>query len=72
MDEGTKTLVDAAELARIVGLPEASVRRLARKGELPALRFGRLWRFDVDRVMAALEQQPAGTAVLTIPERRLA
>jgi excisionase family DNA binding protein len=55
MDEGTKTLVDASELARIVGLPTASVRRLARQGELPSYRLGRLLRFSPVEVLAAMK-----------------
>ena len=53
--EGTKTLVDASELARIVGLPTASVRRLARQGELPSYRLGRLLRFSPVEVLAAIK-----------------
>ena len=55
MMDGTKTLVDASELARIIGLPVASVRRLARQGELPSYRLWRLLRFSPVEVLAAMK-----------------
>lgn len=36
----------ADEVAAILGVSAQSVRRWAKKGELPAIRIGKLWRFD--------------------------
>ena len=59
MMDGTKTLVDASELARIIGLPVASVRRLARQGVLPFYRAGRLLRYDITECLAAMREPEA-------------
>lgn len=50
-------LMTAEEIGRLLNLPVHSVWRLARQGDLPVLRVGRLLRFDFRRVMAALEGQ---------------
>jgi excisionase family DNA binding protein len=45
-------------------LPLPSVWRLARDGKLPAFRAGRLLRFDLARVLAALEMEaPPGDEI---------
>ena len=55
MDEGTKTLVDAAELARIISLPVTSVRRLTRLGTMPHYHAGRLLRYDTAECLAFMK-----------------
>jgi excisionase family DNA binding protein len=52
-------LIDAEELAEVLRLPLASVWRLARDGSIPCYRAGRLMRFDLARVLEALEQREA-------------
>jgi excisionase family DNA binding protein len=43
------SLVSASEYARRIGLSENTVRRLARNGDIPAVKVGkRIWRFDTD------------------------
>ena len=56
-------LVDAKTLAEITNLPVASVRRLAREGKLPHYKLGRLLRFDVDEVKAALKVVKTGESI---------
>jgi excisionase family DNA binding protein len=57
-------LLDAKELAKVFRLPLPSVWRLARDGKLPAFRAGRLLRFDLARVLAALEMEaPPGDEI---------
>lgn len=42
----TKKLIGAREAATLVGLDVATIRRLARSGELPSTQVGNQWRFD--------------------------
>jgi excisionase family DNA binding protein len=53
-------LIDAEALGELLSLPPASVRRLAREGKLPVLHVGRLLRFDLARVLEALEAKQEG------------
>jgi excisionase family DNA binding protein len=53
-------LVSAEALGELLSLPPASVRRLAREGKLPVLHVGRLLRFDLARVLEALEAKQEG------------
>jgi excisionase family DNA binding protein len=41
------------EAARLLRVREATVRRLARRGELPALRVGSRWRIPIDSLASA-------------------
>lgn len=45
------------KVAEILQIPENSVRRLARNGQLPAIKLGVLWRFDEVKVLRYLDQQ---------------
>jgi excisionase family DNA binding protein len=48
-------LVDAGVVARALGVAEATVRSMARRGELPAVAVGpRLMRFDLAAVLRSL------------------
>ena len=40
----------AAEVAELLALPVSTVYYLARRGEIPASRFGRAWRFLRPRI----------------------
>jgi len=57
------TLISAEALGELLSLPPASVRRLAREGRLPCYRAGRLLRFDLSEVMAALKAGQEGDGV---------
>jgi excisionase family DNA binding protein len=54
------TLISAEVLGEFLSLPPASVRRLAREGKLPVLHVGRLLRFNLARVLEALEAKQEG------------
>src|SRR5438132_12380017 len=41
----TSTLLDSIEAARILKIHPRTAIRMARRGELPGLRIGKLWRF---------------------------
>jgi excisionase family DNA binding protein len=50
--------ITAEELADFLDLPLTSVWRLSRSGQIPCYRLGRLMRFDLDEVRAALKTPP--------------
>ncbi len=43
------------EVAAYLRVQPATVRALARRGEIPAVKIGRVWRFDAGRFRAHLE-----------------
>ena len=43
-------VMTAGEVAELLGLPVSTVYYLARRGEIPACRFGRAWRFLRPRI----------------------
>lgn len=50
-----KILLTAAQVAKILQVSEAHVYVLAKKGELPSVRFGRVVRFDEDELDAFIQ-----------------
>jgi excisionase family DNA binding protein len=50
---GHNPLLTIDETAKLLRLSHATVRRLARSGELPALRFGRQWRVELSELGTA-------------------
>ena len=60
MSEPLPQLLNSAEVAERLGVPESWVRREARAGRLPSLQLGRYVRFDWPAVVAWLEHQRAG------------
>ena len=53
----TPTLVDTAEIAKMLALSEAAVRRLARLGVLPCYQVNRLYRFSPAEVLASMRAE---------------
>jgi excisionase family DNA binding protein len=49
-------VMTASEVAELLHLPVSTVYYLARRGELPASRFGRTWRFLRPRIERLLEE----------------
>ena len=47
-DVGLPPIMTIAQAAKHTGLPELTVRRLAREGVIPALKLGRQWRIKRD------------------------
>ena len=47
----------AEEAAKYLGIHPSTVRRLARRGELPAFRIGKLWRFEPAELMKEKEKK---------------
>lgn len=56
-DNNDSRLISAEELAGLLGLPVASIRRYARENRIPHYRLGRLLRFDVGEVRAAIRDR---------------
>lgn len=59
MNEASR-LVTVEQLAEVLNLPQNSVRRQVRLGKLPAIHIGRLLRFDIAEVDAALRAGQEG------------
>lgn len=55
-DRNGEKLIGPEQLGEMVGLPANSIRRLARQGVLPVIRFGKLMRFSFPEVKEALKQ----------------
>jgi excisionase family DNA binding protein len=49
-------VMTASEVAELLHLPVSTIYYLARRGELPASRFGRTWRFLRPRIERLLEE----------------
>ncbi len=56
---GPPRLVDAAEMADLIGVPEGWVRDKARAGALPCRQLGHYVRFDAAEVLEAVRKMPA-------------
>lgn len=67
------TLVNAAEMARILGVPENWVRDRARAGTLPSHRLGHYRRFAPDEVLAKVSKShDAPSRRVSIPKQNQA
>ncbi len=42
-DSGNKSVLDVQDLARIFNCSAEKIKRMARRGELPAFKFGKIW-----------------------------
>ena len=54
--EGCGDFLKAAEVASVLGVSSRMVTRLAERGEIPAIRIGRAWRFPRERLREYLER----------------
>jgi len=48
-----REFLTAEEAARMLGTTEGMIRKLAREGQIPAYKFGKLWKFDPQELRAA-------------------
>ncbi|GKS63924.1 hypothetical protein YTPLAS72_12280 [Nitrospira sp.] len=55
------TWLTVPELAAVLKVSVVSVRRAYWKGRLPVIRFGRMVRFDLDQVRAAIQRNGHGS-----------
>jgi excisionase family DNA binding protein len=51
-----ENIVTAKELAGCLKLTEATICKLAWRGELPGFKIGDSWRFDMDEVMQLFQK----------------
>jgi excisionase family DNA binding protein len=45
-------LLDSREVTKLLGVHHATLQRMARAGQLPCLKVGKLWRFRVSQLDA--------------------
>jgi excisionase family DNA binding protein len=53
-------LLDSNEAARLLRIHPKTLQRMARKGEIPALQIGKLWRFSSSALLLWQQQKLAG------------
>jgi len=53
-------IVTAKELGGYLKIRETTVRKLALEGKIPATRFGKSWRFDLDNILMMISQKGRG------------
>jgi excisionase family DNA binding protein len=53
-------LLDDKQAGEMLGLHPKTLQRLARQGEIPAIRIGRYWRFRASSLNAWIELQSSG------------
>ena len=53
----TEHLITAAELAQVLQVPVPQVWTLVRREQIPSYKVGRLYRFDLEAVLAAIQQE---------------
>lgn len=67
--EDFPSIMTIAEVAEYLGLHELTVRRLAREGQLPALKLGRQWRVKKDLLEKWIGQRSMDNIGLSDEER---
>jgi len=53
-------LLDSNEAAQLLRIHPKTLQRMARKGEIPALQVGKLWRFSASALLLWEQQKLAG------------
>ena len=53
---GNGTLLTVDEVAKFLRLKPETIRSMARRGELPAIKLGRVWRFKRSSITQFLEE----------------
>jgi excisionase family DNA binding protein len=61
----TDPLWTVEEVARYLNLQPETIREKSRKGELPAIKVGRVWRFQKRKLTTWLEKNTIGDDVAT-------
>ena len=62
-------LLSDVEVAELLGLHPKTVQRLAREGDIPAIRVGRYWRFRASELNEWIRLQSTGQPACVGPER---
>jgi len=58
--EVANKFMTADEVAEYLRLTTAKIYRLSQKGMIPAYKFGREWRFKIERIDQWIEEQETG------------
>jgi excisionase family DNA binding protein len=56
-NEGRPEILTVYGLAEIYDIPVSTIRGMAKRGEIPAIRFGKHLRFNLAEVRAVLEKR---------------
>src|SRR4051812_49069575 len=59
-DEGARVLLTAAEVAKLLDVPQSWVREQSRHGRIPTVLLGRYRRYRLDAIEAWIEELEAG------------
>ena len=51
------SILTAKEVSGLLRLTEATIYRLAAKGEIPGFRIGDSWRFEMDEVLGMIQRK---------------
>lgn len=55
-----EALLDSHEAAQLLRIHPKTLQRMARKGEIPAIQIGKLWRFSSSALLLWQQQKLAG------------
>ena len=64
-------LLDDKQAGEMLGLHPKTVQRLARRGEIPAVRIGRYWRYRASALNHWIEVNSSGQPACVGNERRI-
>ena len=64
-------LLDDKQAGEMLGLHPKTVQRLARRGEIPAVRIGRYWRYRASVLNQWIEVNSSGQLACVENERRI-
>lgn len=53
-------LLDSVEAAQLLRIHPKTLQRMARKGEVPAMQIGKLWRFSASALLSWEQEKLAG------------
>ncbi len=67
VQETTSSLLTAQQVQRMFGVDRSTVYRMAAHGQLPAVKFGRQWRFPADQI-ELLTRHVDGSAAVPAPQ----
>jgi len=59
-DSRCEALLDSTEAAQLLRIHPKTLQRMARKGEIPAMQIGKLWRFSPSALLLWQQEKLAG------------
>jgi len=57
---GCERLLDSAEAAQLLRIHPKTLQRMARKGQIPAMQIGKLWRFSGSALLLWQQEKLVG------------